>query len=73
MLVSFVVSEPNTFWLVVTNIALGAIVLVLVLGVATGVICEFVQRFRNRRSALRELDRDIQQMFHPGAPKGHTP
>src|ERR1035437_8459596 len=35
-------SDSRTFWLVVTHIALGAALVVLILGVVTGVLCELV-------------------------------
>ena len=56
-------SDPKTFWLVVTNIALGAALLVLILGVVTGVLCEIVVKLKKRHAASAELDRDMQRMF----------
>jgi hypothetical protein len=56
-------SDPRTFWLVVTNIALGVAVVVLILGVVTGVLCELVVKLRKRHTAWSELDRDMQRMF----------
>ena len=59
-------SDPKTFWLVVTNIALGAALVVLILGVVTGVLCELVVKLKKRHAAGAELDRDMRRMF--GAP-----
>ena len=56
-------SDPRTFWLVVTNIALGAAVVVFILGVVTGVLCELVVKLKKRHAASAELDRDMQRMF----------
>jgi hypothetical protein len=56
-------SDPRTFWLVVTNIVLGAAVVLLILGLATGVLCELVVKLKKRHSAWAELDRDMQRMF----------
>lgn len=55
--------DPRTFWLTVTNLVLGLVVILLLIGVATGVLCEFVSRFRKRRSADEELERDMHEMF----------
>jgi hypothetical protein len=35
-------SDPRTIWLVATNIALGAAVVLLILGVVTGTLCELI-------------------------------
>jgi hypothetical protein len=56
-------SDSRTFWLVVTNIALGAALVVLILGVVTGVLCELVVKLKKRHAAQAELDRDMQRMF----------
>jgi hypothetical protein len=56
-------SDPRTFWLVVTNIVLGAAVVLIILGLATGVLGELVVKLRKRHSAWAELDRDMQRMF----------
>ncbi len=56
-------SDPRTFWLVVTNIVLGAAVVLLILGLATGVLCELVVKLKKRHAAWTELDRDMQHMF----------
>ena len=56
---------PDTFWLTVTNIALGAIVLILILTVVTGVVCDCVARIRARCKAVHSLDRELRDLFHP--------
>ena len=56
-------NDPRTFWLVVTNIALGAAVVVLILGVVTGALCELVVKLKKRHAASVELDRDMHRMF----------
>jgi len=56
--------DPRTFWLTVTNIALGAAVVLLILGIATGALCETVARWRQRRRLVEELDRDMHRLFH---------
>ena len=56
-------SDPRTFWLVATNIALGVAVVLLLVGILSGVLCELVSKLRRRHTALDELDRDMQHMF----------
>lgn len=56
--------DPKTFWLTVTNIALGLAVVLLVLGVVTGILCEFVARLRKQHAVSDQLDDDMRRMFH---------
>jgi hypothetical protein len=56
--------DPRTFWLTLTNIVLGLAVVALTFGVFTGIICEGVARFRERRRVSHELDGDMRRMFH---------
>lgn len=60
-------SDSRTFWLVVTNLALGAAVVLLILGVLTGTLCDLVVRLKKRHTMWAELDRDMHRMFtlHP--------
>ncbi|MFN7998729.1 MAG: hypothetical protein U0Q18_34215 [Bryobacteraceae bacterium] len=51
--------DPDTYWLTVTNIALGAIVLICFAVAVGGVAHEFVSRFRKRRRIEAEIDRDM--------------
>jgi uncharacterized membrane-anchored protein YhcB (DUF1043 family) len=55
--------DPRTFWLTVTNIALGVAVVVLVVGIATGTLCEIVAKWRKRSSLDAELDRNMHRLF----------
>jgi len=57
-------NDPKTFWLTVTNVLLGLAVVVLILGVVTGVLCDFVTTLRRRRSMVNEMDREIWRLFH---------
>jgi hypothetical protein len=57
-------SDPKTFWLTVTNIVLGVLVLVLLWGILAGTLCDLVARYRKRHDAGRELDREIKDYFH---------
>jgi hypothetical protein len=36
---------------------------VLILGLVTGVLCEYVLKLKRRHTAWTELDRDMQRMF----------
>jgi hypothetical protein len=56
-------SDPRTFWLVLTNIALGVAVVVLILAVVTGTLCELILKLKKRHAAGAELDRDMHRMF----------
>lgn len=56
--------DPRAFWLILTNILLGAAVLILILGVLTGVLCEAVAKWRRRRGVSAELDDDMRRLFH---------
>ena len=66
-------SDPRTIWLVATNIALGSAVVLLILGVVTGTLCELIVKLKRRHAAWAELDRDMQRMFGglPFARKHH--
>lgn len=56
-------ADSKTFWLTVTNIALGLALIVLILGVLTGVVCEYVGKVRRRHALRRELERDVQRFL----------
>lgn len=56
---------PNTFWLVLTNILLGALVVLCVMAVVVVFACAVVSRFCARRASDAELDRDMREMFGP--------
>lgn len=57
-------SDPRTFWLTLTNITLGLAVVLLILGVVTGILCEFVAKLRRRHAAWHQLDDEMRRMFH---------
>ena len=52
-------SDPETTWLNVANIILGAVVVLCVLIMLGGVAHEFMSRARKRRRIDAELDRDM--------------
>lgn len=56
-------SDPRTFWLTITNIVLGGLVIALVVGIATGTLCEIVAKLRRRHSMENELERDMRRLF----------
>ena len=65
--------DPRTIYLVVTNIVLGAAVVLLILAVATGTLCDFIVKLKRRHDAEAELDQDMHRMFGglPFARKHH--
>ena len=58
--------DPRTFWLTVTNLVLGAAVILLILVVATGILCEAVANWRKRHALWREMDKEMRHLFHDG-------
>jgi hypothetical protein len=63
------VSDPSTYWLNVTNIVLGLVVLVCCLAVAAGVIQELAAK-RKRAASLSKLDREVADLV--AAYDGHA-
>lgn len=59
---AIVVSDSETFWLNVTNIGLGLVVLVCLLVVGLSVVRELAQRRKRRVALSRELDRDLKTL-----------
>jgi hypothetical protein len=62
------VSDPSTYWLNVTNIALGVVVLICCLAVAIGVVQELAAK-RKKHAALSKLDTEVADLvtaFHDG-------
>jgi hypothetical protein len=51
-------NDPSTYWLNVTNIALGVVTLICCVAVAFGVAQELVAR-RKKRAAMSRLDREV--------------
>jgi hypothetical protein len=59
--------DPRTFWLTVTNIALGVALVLLILGILTGSVCDLVARLKRRHTLSDDIDREMHRMFHgPG-------
>jgi|WetSurMetagenome_2_1015567.scaffolds.fasta_scaffold1218625_1 hypothetical protein len=52
----FDLNDPNTFWLNVTNIALGIVTLICCVVVGYGVVQEVLERARKRKENLVEDD-----------------
>jgi hypothetical protein len=52
----FDLNDPNTFWLNVTNIALGVVTLICCVVVGYSVVQEVLVRVRNRKARLVEND-----------------
>ena len=48
--------DTKTFWLTVTNIVLGLALMLLLLGLATGILCDYISVIRKRRALYREID-----------------
>ena len=51
-------NDPSTYWLTMTNIALGVVVLICCVAVAFGVVQEVIAR-RKKRAAEAALDREV--------------
>ncbi len=58
------IRDPRTFWLTVTNIALGLALLVLIVSLVTGTVCDFVAKLRKRRAIRHEIEEDFRHLFH---------
>jgi hypothetical protein len=56
-------SDPSTYWLTVTNVALGVVVLVCCFAVAIGVIQEIAAK-RKKASAMSQLDREVNDLVN---------
>jgi hypothetical protein len=54
-------SDPSTYWLNVTNIALGVMVLVCCVAVAFGVVQELAAK-RKKSAATSRLDREVSDL-----------
>lgn len=62
-------SDPSTYWLNVTNVVLGLVVLICCAAVAAGVIQELAAR-RKRAASLSKLDREVADLV--SAYDGHA-
>ena len=51
-------NDPTTYWLNVTNIVLGLVVLICCVAVAAGVVAELAAN-RKKKMALSRLDREV--------------
>ena len=51
-------SDPSTYWLTVTNVVLGLVVLVCCAAVAVGIVQEIADR-RKKATAESKLDREV--------------
>jgi hypothetical protein len=56
------VSDPSTYWLTFTNIALGVVVLICCIAVSIGVVQELAAK-RKKRTALSGLDREVSDLL----------
>lgn len=51
-------NDPSTYWLTITNIALGVVTLICCIAVALGVVQELAAR-RKARAEMARLDREV--------------
>ena len=58
---SFRMSDPSTYWLTITNAALGLVVLVCCGAVAIGVFQELAAK-RRKATAMSKLDREVSDL-----------
>jgi hypothetical protein len=63
------VHDVNPFWLTLTNIVLGVLVVLAALIVAMGALCETLWALKKRRSYAIEMNRDLHEIF---APRGNV-
>jgi hypothetical protein len=56
-------SDPDSTWLNITNLALGAIVVLCAAVMLGGIAHEFISRARKRRRIDAELDRDMRLLL----------
>jgi hypothetical protein len=56
------VSDPSTYWLTLTNVALGIVVLICCLAVGIGVFQELAARHKKRVESA-ELDREVADLI----------
>jgi hypothetical protein len=55
-------NDPSTYWLTLTNIALGVVTLVCCIAVGVGIVQEIVAR-RRKAAALNGLDREVADLM----------
>ena len=51
-------NDPNTYWLTVTNVALGIVTLICIVAVAIGVLQELAAR-RKQAAAMSHIDGEV--------------
>jgi hypothetical protein len=54
-------NDPSTYWLTITNIALGLVTLICIAAVGIGVVQELAVR-RKKNAALSKLDREVSDL-----------
>jgi len=62
-------NDPSTYWLTITNIGLGVVVLICCGAVAFGIVQELVAR-RRKRASMSQLDREVADLV--SAYDGHV-
>jgi hypothetical protein len=55
-------TDPQTWWLNATNLALGVVIAICVVVMLGGIVHELVARFLKRRRIEAEIDRDMQHL-----------
>ena len=63
-------NDPSTYWLTITNAALGVVVLICCFAVAIGVFQEFAAK-RKKVTAMSQLDREVSTLV-ASYQDGHT-
>ena len=63
-------SDPSTYWLTITNIGLGLVVLICCGAVALGVLQELAAK-RRKRAEISNLDREVADLV-AGFQDGHA-
>jgi len=63
-------SDPSTYWLTITNIGLGLVVLICCGTVALGVLQELAAK-RKKRAEISQLDREVTDLV-AGFQDGHA-
>jgi len=58
--------DPRTIWLTITNVLLGVLVVLALLGMACAILCEIRLRYKKRQAWRRELEGDLDRLFHRG-------
>jgi len=63
-------SDPSTYWLTITNAALGVVVLICCFAVAIGVFQEIVAK-RKKAASMSKIDREVSDLV-ASFQDGHT-